>query len=69
MPEWLQKQLIVAYLTKNQRKIRLLNDCWFFYHNEIVEADPVKANSERPERSVKDSTAKPNPAKPDASSS
>lgn len=46
MPEWLCKQLTVAYLTKNQRKIRLLNDCWFFYHNEIMKSAPERVKAD-----------------------
>ncbi|RXT05197.1 cortex morphogenetic protein CmpA [Ammoniphilus sp. CFH 90114] len=31
MPEWLRKQLMRAFLGKDRRQIRLLNDCWFVY--------------------------------------
>ncbi|MBP1930039.1 cortex morphogenetic protein CmpA [Ammoniphilus resinae] len=31
MPEWLRKQLMRAFLGKDRRQIRLLNDCWFIY--------------------------------------
>ncbi|MEO3945611.1 cortex morphogenetic protein CmpA [Gorillibacterium sp. CAU 1737] len=31
MPQWLSNQLMRAFQTKNVRKIKLLNDCWYFY--------------------------------------
>lgn len=31
MPHWLQKQLKRAFIGKDRRQIRLLNDCWFLY--------------------------------------
>jgi hypothetical protein len=31
MPQWLSNQLLRAFQTKNVRKIKLLNDCWYFY--------------------------------------
>lgn len=31
MPKWLMKQLMKAFLHKNRRQIRLLNECWFTY--------------------------------------
>ncbi|KAA9004898.1 cortex morphogenetic protein CmpA [Paenibacillus spiritus] len=33
MPQWLCQQLMKAYLRKDRRQIRLLNECWFFYRN------------------------------------
>ncbi|MCT8136579.1 cortex morphogenetic protein CmpA [Anaerobacillus sp. CMMVII] len=32
MPDWLQKQLQNAFLEKNRHQIRLLNQCWYYYH-------------------------------------
>ncbi|WP_139193078.1 MULTISPECIES: cortex morphogenetic protein CmpA [Anaerobacillus] len=32
MPDWLQKQIKNAFLEKNTQQIRLLNQCWFYYH-------------------------------------
>ncbi|MBP2000572.1 hypothetical protein J2Z69_001603 [Paenibacillus shirakamiensis] len=34
MPKWLCNQIMRAFHKKDQRQIRLLNDCWFFYHRE-----------------------------------
>lgn len=34
MPQWLSNQLMRAFSNKNRRQIRLLNECWFFYHNK-----------------------------------
>ncbi|WP_166241204.1 cortex morphogenetic protein CmpA [Paenibacillus turpanensis] len=34
MPNWLRTQLMRAFLTKNRRQIRLLNDCWYFYRDK-----------------------------------
>lgn len=31
MPKWLIKQLEQAFLYKNRREIRMLNQCWFMY--------------------------------------
>ncbi|MBP1993137.1 cortex morphogenetic protein CmpA [Paenibacillus eucommiae] len=31
MPQWLSNQIMGAFLNKNKRQIRLLNDSWFFY--------------------------------------
>ncbi|WP_416829384.1 cortex morphogenetic protein CmpA [Ectobacillus polymachus] len=31
MPSWLQNQMRRAYLEKNRYRIKLLNECWFFY--------------------------------------
>ncbi|MBO9608360.1 MAG: cortex morphogenetic protein CmpA [Paenibacillaceae bacterium] len=35
MPQWLCNQLRRAFLGKNRKQIRLLNDCWFFYHTRL----------------------------------
>lgn len=34
MPNWLIKQLKQAFLYKNRREIRWLNQCWFSYHEK-----------------------------------
>ncbi|MFC4775514.1 cortex morphogenetic protein CmpA [Paenibacillus sp. GCM10023252] len=34
MPQWLCNQLMRAYLKKDLRQIRLLNDCWYFYRDK-----------------------------------
>ncbi|WP_139279073.1 cortex morphogenetic protein CmpA [Seinonella peptonophila] len=34
MPKWLMKQLKSAFLNKNRRQIRLLNECWFSYRQK-----------------------------------
>ncbi|WP_157272983.1 cortex morphogenetic protein CmpA [Paenibacillus daejeonensis] len=31
MPQWLCNQLMRAFLKRDRRQIRLLNDCWYFY--------------------------------------
>ncbi|MBB5174203.1 cortex morphogenetic protein CmpA [Texcoconibacillus texcoconensis] len=31
MPTWLKQQLREAYLNKDLYRIRLLNQCWFYY--------------------------------------
>ncbi|MBO8171645.1 MAG: cortex morphogenetic protein CmpA [Bacillaceae bacterium] len=31
MPYWLRKQLRRAFIGKDSRQIRLLNDCWFLF--------------------------------------
>ncbi|MBU9710443.1 cortex morphogenetic protein CmpA [Evansella tamaricis] len=31
MPSWLQRQLEEAYIKKDTRRIKLLNQCWFYY--------------------------------------
>lgn len=36
MPQWLCNQLMRAFLKKDRRQIRLLNDCWYFYRNKTV---------------------------------
>lgn len=32
LPQWLSNQLMRAFYKKDLRQIKLLNDCWFFYH-------------------------------------
>jgi len=34
MPQWLCNQLMRAFQNKDRRQIRLLNECWFFYHSK-----------------------------------
>ncbi|WP_017729385.1 cortex morphogenetic protein CmpA [Halalkalibacterium ligniniphilum] len=31
MPNWLINQLRAAYAQKNRYKVKLLNQCWFYY--------------------------------------
>ncbi|MEC0092739.1 cortex morphogenetic protein CmpA [Paenibacillus macquariensis] len=33
MPQWLSNQLMRAFIKRDRRQIKLLNECWFFYHN------------------------------------
>jgi hypothetical protein len=33
MPKWLCNQLRGAFHKKDQKQIRLLNDCWFLYQS------------------------------------
>lgn len=37
MPQWLCNQLKSAYLRKDRRQIKLLNECWFFYRDSAEE--------------------------------
>lgn len=37
MPQWLCNQLKSAYLRKDRRQIKLLNECWFFYRGSAEE--------------------------------
>jgi len=37
MPQWLRNQLQRAFQRKDQRQIRYLNDCWYFYRDTHVE--------------------------------
>ncbi|HIW32294.1 MAG TPA: cortex morphogenetic protein CmpA [Candidatus Paenibacillus intestinavium] len=41
MPHWLRNQLMKAFLKRDRRQIRLLNDCWYFYrtHNFHVNSE------------------------------
>ena len=34
MPQWLCNQLMRAFLKKDSRQIRLLNNCWFYYRSK-----------------------------------
>lgn len=31
MPYWLERQLRRAFLNKDRRQVRILNDCWYLY--------------------------------------
>lgn len=39
MPQWLCNQLMRAFLKKDRRQIRLLNDCWYFYRTTQDQGD------------------------------
>lgn len=43
MPHWLRNQLMRAFLRGDARKVRLLNDCWYFYRAQAIH---MKANLE-----------------------
>lgn len=32
MPTWLKRQLLKAFYHKNRYQIRILNECWYYYH-------------------------------------
>ncbi|RBW67855.1 cortex morphogenetic protein CmpA [Bacillus taeanensis] len=34
MPGWFKRQLRQAYYKKDRYKIRLLNQCWYFYRKK-----------------------------------
>lgn len=34
MPQWLCNQLMRAFLKRDRRQVKLLNDCWYFYRNK-----------------------------------
>ncbi|WP_152442983.1 cortex morphogenetic protein CmpA [Bacillus sp. THAF10] len=34
MPTWFKKQMQRAYLEKDRYQIKMLNQCWFFYHKK-----------------------------------
>jgi len=36
MPHWLKNQLMKAFQRGDKRKIRLLNDCWYFYRAQAI---------------------------------
>lgn len=44
MPQWLCNQLMRAYLKKDRRQIKMLNDCWFFYHRQSPEGNAPSAS-------------------------
>nr|WP_090890127.1 cortex morphogenetic protein CmpA [Evansella caseinilytica] len=35
MPSWLQRQLQEAYHRKDLSRVRLLNQCWFYYKKTL----------------------------------
>ncbi|WEG12518.1 cortex morphogenetic protein CmpA [Pullulanibacillus sp. KACC 23026] len=35
MPAWLINQLRNAYFKKDRHKVKLLNQCWFFYQDKM----------------------------------
>ncbi|MBM7096824.1 cortex morphogenetic protein CmpA [Bacillus sp. H-16] len=37
MPAWLKKQLKEAYYNKDRRRIKVLNQCWFYYKSSDQE--------------------------------
>ena len=43
MPHWLRNQLMRAFLRGDARKVRLLNDCWYFYRAQAIH---MKSNIE-----------------------
>ncbi|MCU9595879.1 cortex morphogenetic protein CmpA [Caldibacillus thermolactis] len=34
MPTWLKVQIRRAFYEKNRYQIKLLNQCWYFYHKK-----------------------------------
>ncbi|MUT67626.1 cortex morphogenetic protein CmpA [Paenibacillus sp. NEAU-GSW1] len=36
MPQWLCNQMMRAFLKKDRRQIKLLNECWYFYRNRQI---------------------------------
>lgn len=52
MPNWLQKQLMQAYLSKDRQQIVFLNRCWFqFWNKEHLKSnfpDEVPFNRNHP---------------------
>ncbi|WP_209849887.1 cortex morphogenetic protein CmpA [Paenibacillus sediminis] len=42
MPQWLCNQLMRAFHKKDRYQIRLLNECWFYYHNQPGRHTEVK---------------------------
>ncbi|XEC93589.1 cortex morphogenetic protein CmpA [Paenibacillus tarimensis] len=45
MPQWLCNQLMRAFMKKDRRQIRLLNDCWFYYRTKSKPDDHQSAGS------------------------
>ncbi|WP_099093058.1 cortex morphogenetic protein CmpA [Paenibacillus yonginensis] len=43
MPKWLCNQMMSAFYKKDRRQVKLLNDCWFFYHNRKSEPGSSEA--------------------------
>ncbi len=44
LPQWLRQQLMKAYLKKDRRQIKLLNECWFFYRNTSDSPEMIRKN-------------------------
>lgn len=44
MPDWLRKQLKKAFFEKEVRQIRLLNQCWYYYHRRF---DPINHSQKK----------------------
>ncbi len=38
MPKWFQRQMLRAYLKKDIKQIKILNQCWFFYYKRHIDA-------------------------------
>lgn len=64
MPQWLCNQLIRAYQNKDLRQIRLLNDCWFFYHSDPEESSEQKKEAVRQEPAPESFNSSSNPSNP-----
>jgi len=50
VPIWLRNQLSRAFYHKDRRRIRLLNECWFFYHARLSGAADGNAVKRRRNR-------------------
>lgn len=48
MPQWLCNQLMRAYLKKDRRQIKMLNDCWFFYQRQSPSGNSRSASQTKP---------------------
>ncbi|MBN2980162.1 MULTISPECIES: cortex morphogenetic protein CmpA [Cohnella] len=46
MPQWLCNQLMRAYLKKDRRQIKMLNDCWFFYQRQTPSQQTTATRSQ-----------------------
>lgn len=46
MPDWLQNQLRNAFQEKNKQQIRLLNQCWYYYHRRY-EPETIRRSKTR----------------------
>ncbi|MGJ9386193.1 cortex morphogenetic protein CmpA [Salipaludibacillus neizhouensis] len=45
MPSWLKRQLLEAYAKKDFRKVKTLNQCWFYYKNLHYPGEQDKKSS------------------------
>ncbi len=50
MPQWLCNQLMRAYLKKDRRQIKMLNDCWFFYQRQTPAGTASSGSHTQPSR-------------------